>query len=111
MRHEAGAALLNYSGVGEDGGVFDVRPAADLKNRGRSCRFKDRHPFCSKGHGDQRGAALGHGAPGVSDHGRALHRAGEEGEARERGREAGPRGPGRLLPEPRVNNREGSSGD
>lgn len=28
MRHEAGAALLNYSGRG---GVFDVCPAADLK--------------------------------------------------------------------------------
>lgn len=100
MRHEAGAALLNYSGG--VGGVFDVRPAADFKKKnGRSCRFKDLHPFRSKGHGDQRGAALGHGAPGVSDHGRALHRAGEEGEAGERGREAGARGPGRLLLEPR----------
>lgn len=31
MRHEAGAALLNYSGG--VGGVFDVRPAADLKKK------------------------------------------------------------------------------
>lgn len=53
--------------------------------------FKAYIIFHCKGHGDQRGAALGHGAPGVSDHGRDLHRAGEEGETRERGREAGAR--------------------
>lgn len=76
-------------------------PRQIQKNQGRRCRFKDIRPFRSKGHGDQRGAALGHGAPGVSDHGRALHGAGEEGEAGERGREAGTRGPGRLLSEPR----------
>lgn len=86
--------------------IFDLRPAADQNLRAPQevVDLKRNVVFMlmifgvrAKGHGDERGAAPGDGAPGVPDHGRDLHRAREEGQTREHGPEAGTLGSGRRL--------------